>query len=196
MDNPNIDNVQNNANISQETDTTLVISKGSQIKPGVIDPRHLVVPTTPHLGDIFYSNGTTFKILPPGSNGQVLALSSGIPAWTTTAVVPTNQFPTVTALSGTTPTATCTGLNNIIFTITLSGNTTYSISGAQAGQILMFEVKQGSGTTYTNTWFSGVTWVTSGAVAPVQTTTTNGYTTYGFRVLSSSTFLGYLVGSN
>lgn len=60
----------------------------------------------------------------------------------------------------------------------------------------MVIVKQGSGTTYVNTWFSGVTWVTAGATAPTQTTVTNGYTTYGFICTGASAYLGFLVGSN
>lgn len=99
----------------------------------------------------------------------------------------------VSSLSGTTPTLDLSTAN--IFTITLSGNTTYSISNVTAGQIFMVEVRQGSGTTYTNTWFSTVTWVTTGGTAPVQTTTSNGYTTYGFRCTGSNTYLGYLVGT-
>ena len=100
----------------------------------------------------------------------------------------------VTTLSGTTPTIDLSTAD--IFTITLSGNTTFSISNASVGQVFMVEVKQGSGTTYTNTWFSTVTWVTSGGTAPVETTTSNGYTTYGFRVTGAGTYLGYLVGTN
>lgn len=83
-----------------------------------------------------------------------------------------------------------------IFTLTLIGNTTFSIAGARIGSVFMVEVTQGSGTTFTNTWWSGITWATSGATAPVQTTTSGGVTTYGFRVLSSTTYLGYLIGSN
>lgn len=101
---------------------------------------------------------------------------------------------TVVAVSGASPTLNLS--NGNIFTITLSQNATFSISNASAGQVFMVEVQQGSGTTYTNTWFGGVTWVTSGATAPVQTTTSNGYTTYGFRCTGSNTYLGYLVGTN
>ncbi len=100
----------------------------------------------------------------------------------------------VSALSGTTPTLNCVSDN--VFTITLSGNTTFAVSNVTAGQVFMVEVQQGSGTTYTNTWFSGITWVTSGASAPIQTSVSNGITTYGFRCTGSNTYLGYLVGTN
>ena len=53
------------------------------LAPGVIDPRHLVVPTTPANGDMFYSNGTNFEKIPVGTNGQVLKLVNGIPTWAT-----------------------------------------------------------------------------------------------------------------
>ena len=60
----------------------IIITPG-QLKPGVIDPRHLVVPTTPHNGDMFYSDGTNFQKIPVGTNGQVLKLVNGIPTWAT-----------------------------------------------------------------------------------------------------------------
>lgn len=98
------------------------------------------------------------------------------------------------ALSGTTPTIDLTASANI-WTITLSGSTTYSAT-TNTGKVFLVEVKQGAGTSYTNTWFSGITWVTSGGTAPVQTTTSNGYTVYGFRCTAVNTYLGYLVASN
>lgn len=102
--------------------------------------------------------------------------------------------PAVTAFSGTSPTLDLSVSN--IFSGTLTGNTTFAVSNVSTGQVFMVEVKQGAGTTYTNTWFSTVTWVTSGATAPTQTTTSNGYTTYGFRCTGSNAYLGYLVGSS
>lgn len=82
-----------------------------------------------------------------------------------------------------------------VFTRTLAASETFTQSNFTAGQCFMVEVKQGSGTTYTVTWFSGITWITSGATAPVQTTTTNGFTTYGFRCTGSNTFNGYLIAT-
>ncbi len=82
-----------------------------------------------------------------------------------------------------------------IFTRTLAGSEVFTQSNFTAGQCFLVEVKQGSGTSYTVTWFSTVTWITAGAAAPVQTTTTNGITTYGFRCTGSNTFYGYLVAS-
>lgn len=83
-----------------------------------------------------------------------------------------------------------------IFTRTLAGSEVFTQSGFSTGQVFMAKVKQGSGTTYTVTWFATVTWITTGATAPVQTTTSNGYTTYGFVCTGANTFDGYLVGTS
>lgn len=87
------------------------------------------------------------------------------------------------------------GTKGNVFTRTLAGSEVFTQSGFTAGQCFMVEVTQGSGTSYTVTWFGTINWVTSGATAPVQTTTTNGVTTYGFRCTGTNTFLGYLVGT-
>lgn len=83
-----------------------------------------------------------------------------------------------------------------IFTRTLAGNEIFTQSNFSTGQCFMVIVKQGSGTSYTVTWFSTIVWITSGGTAPVQTTTTNGFTSYGFRCTGSNTFEGYLIGTN
>lgn len=182
--------MQPSTDLSQKRGSVLITQDA--ILPGIIKERHLVPGSGANQGDIIYSdNKGGFTNLSIGTDNQVLTASGGVPTYTTPSYIST-----VTAVSGTTPTLNCSGNRNIIFTITLSGNTTYSISNAQAGQVIMVEATQGSGTTYANTWFSGITWVTIGATAPIQTTTSSGITTYGFRVLTSSTFLGYLVGTN
>lgn len=83
-----------------------------------------------------------------------------------------------------------------IFTRTLAGSEVFTQSGFSAGQCFMVEVTQGSGTSYTVTWFGTINWLTAGGTAPVQTTTSNGITTYGFRCTGTNTFIGYLIGSN
>ena len=183
-----------NSSNSNNSPTVTRILQDQDFPSGIIRPRMLAASPTMAEGDMYRVNADgIFERFAAGSANQVLTVTGGVPAWSSVEI--TNQFPTVTALSGTTPALTCTGSKNIIFTLTMTGNTTYSITGAQAGQLLMGEVTQGSGTSYTNTWFSGITWVTAGGTAPVQTTTSNGITTYGFRVLSASTFLGYLVST-
>lgn len=105
----------------------------------------------------------------------------------------TSPIHTIQPLSGTTPTIDATAGD--IITLTMSGSTTWSISNAVAGDVFICLVKQGSGTTYTNTWFSGVTWVTPGGIAPVETTTSGGTTAYGFICTASNTYQGFLVGT-
>lgn len=177
-------------NDDRESGIGVLVSQ-DMVLPGAIKPRHLAKTETLPEGATYYvdENGN-FAQLGVGTSGQVLSSDGTLPEWTTPSIAPT-----VVALSGTTPTINCTSPNQI-FTITLSGNTTYSISNVTAPWVFMVEVKQGSGTTWTNTWFSTVTWVTPGATAPVQTTTSNGYTVYGFRALTASTFLGFNVGTN
>lgn len=51
------------------------------ILPGAVSPRHLVVPVNPKNGDLYYSNGTNFVKLAPGTTGQVLTNTDGVPAW-------------------------------------------------------------------------------------------------------------------
>lgn len=132
-------------------------------------------------GNVFKINGTTISSN-TGTGSNVLA--------TKPTFVGTIQ--TVTAMGA----QALDGSTANVFTRTLAGSETFTQSNFSTGQCFMVEVKQGSGTTFTVTWFSGITWVTSGATAPVQTTTTNGFTTYGFRCTGSNTFLGYLIGTN
>ncbi len=83
-----------------------------------------------------------------------------------------------------------------IFTRTLAGNEVFTQSNISTGQCIMVEVTNSGGGGNTVTWFSGITWVTSGASAPVQAAGASAITTYGFRCTGSNTFLGYLVGTN
>lgn len=54
-----------------------------QIISGTIKPRHLVASATVANGDTFYSNGTSFVKLSPGSSYQEKRIVSGVPAWIT-----------------------------------------------------------------------------------------------------------------
>lgn len=184
----------NKGNDNNDSSVGVLVSQ-DMILPASIKPRHLAKTETLTEGDMYYvdENGN-FAQLNLGTDDQFLRSDGSTPVWETY-TPPVNVTPTVVALSGTTPTIDCTSPNQI-FTLTMTGDTTFAISNVTAPYIFMVEVKQGSGTTYTNTWFSTVTWVTDGATAPVQTATTNGYTVYGFRALTASTFLGFLVGTN
>lgn len=74
-----------------------------------------------------------------------------------------------------------------IFTKTIGTGSTFTQSNFSTGQSFMVTV---SGA-FTITWFSGITWFTSGATAPTQAA----LTTYGFTCTGSNTFNGYLVGT-
>ncbi len=99
----------------------------------------------------------------------------------------------VTSISGTTPTLDLSTAN--VFNGQLSGNTTFSLSNVLAGKVFVLEIQQGSGTSYTTTFWSNITWVTAGGTAPTQTTVSNGWTIYWFRALTTTTFLGGLVST-
>lgn len=74
-----------------------------------------------------------------------------------------------------------------IFTKTIAGTSTFTQSNFTVGQCFMMEVTGA----FAITWFSGITWVTSGGTAPTQAA----LTTYGFRCTGTNTFLGYLIGT-
>ena len=111
-----------------------------------------------------------------------------------TSALPTASLAPIVTLSGTTPTINCQ--NSRIFEITLTGNTTFSVINAVSAKVFIVRVKQGSGTSYTATWFGTLSWIVSGSTAPVQTTVSNGVTTYGFICRVPGTYDGFLLGSN
>jgi len=117
---------------------------------------------------------------------------------TLTLPILTSPVNTLVTLSGSTPTLNLNS-GNIFLLTPQTANTTFAVSNAQPGQVFMVIVQQGSGTSYTTTWtggFTTLTWETIGASAPIQTTTSLGYTTYGFVCTASGTFQGFLVGTN
>lgn len=46
-----------------------------------LDGRYVEIPASGASGDILYHNGTSYVRLPKGSNGQVLKMVNGLPAW-------------------------------------------------------------------------------------------------------------------
>lgn len=73
------------------------------------------------------------------------------------------------------------------FTKTIATGSTLTQSNFVAGQI--FTIKMTGA--FTVTWFSGITWLTSGGTAPTQAAVT----AYGFICTGSNTFDGYLAGT-
>lgn len=142
---------------------------------------------------------TTFPETPPIEYNQANAKSSSADFYTNSI----NNYSIVNKgvddsieLFGTTPTIDCDSGNNKKFKITLTASTTFSVVNAVKGCVFIVKVKQGVGTSFTNTWFGGINWITSGGTAPVQTTTSNGVSTYGFICMSTDVYDGYLVGKS
>lgn len=79
------------------------------------------------------------------------------------------------------------GSTGNMFTKTIGTGSTFTQSNFSVGQNFIVTV---SGA-FTITWFSGITWLTSGAAVPTQAALTS----YGFTCIGSNTFNGYLVGS-
>lgn len=100
-----------NTTVDKTAEATPIISFGSQIKPAVIDPRHLVVPIAPKLGDMFYSDGTVFKKLALGNNGQFLTVTGKTPVWGAGITGPTGPGTGATGPIGTTGPTGPTGSN-------------------------------------------------------------------------------------
>jgi hypothetical protein len=123
--------------------------------------------------------GNTFKI-----NGTAISAVTG-----NGAVSLNNK--TITSMSA----QAINGSLGNYFTRTLAASETFTQSNFSVGQLFMVRVQQGTSTSYTVTWFSTINWIDVGATAPTQTTTSNGYTTYGFMCTGSSTFDGYLVST-
>jgi hypothetical protein len=79
------------------------------------------------------------------------------------------------------------GSTGNMFSKTIASPSTFTQSNFSTGQNFIFEVTGAQ----TITWFSGITWITSGATAPTQAA----ITVYGFTCTAANTFLGYLVGT-
>lgn len=151
---------------------------------------------TPAVGSItgFGTGVATFLATPTSAN-----LAAAITDETGTGSAVFANKPT---FLGTIQTVTAMGAQAIdgslgnIFTRTLAASETFTQSNFSTGQCFMIEVTNAAGGGDTVTWFSGITWITTGGTAPVQASGASGKTTYGFRCTGSNTFWGYLVGTN
>ena len=147
---------------------------GSTTAQLIVNPKYLK-------DSIYYTQ------LPSSDQKAALAGSFGTPS-------STNKYLTIGAVTAMGAQAIDGTLGNI-FTRTLAASETFTQSGFTAGRTFIVEVKQGTGESFTVTWFAGITWIRVGAAAPTQTTTSNGISTYGFRCTGTNTFNGYLVGT-
>lgn len=151
------------------------------------------LPTTDlRVGQLFFKTGADTGLYVYRSTGWSLLLTL---AGTTDNVVYLDAAQTITNKTLTTPTLTKPQVNGIvekrvalpgtsidvgagaIFTKTLSGVTTFSVTGAPAaGNVASFILKLTNGGNYAVTWWNGVKW--SGGAAPVLTA--NGKDNIGF----------------
>lgn len=74
-----------------------------------------------------------------------------------------------------------------MFTKTIGTGSTFTQSNFTTGQNFVVIITGA----FTITWFSGITWLTSGGTAPTQ----GAITAYGFTCTGSNTFLGYLMAT-
>ena len=79
------------------------------------------------------------------------------------------------------------GSTGNMFTKTISGIATFTQSNFSTGQNFIINITGA----FAITWWSGITWYTTGATAPTQ----GAVTSYGFTCTGASTFNGYLVGT-
>ncbi len=109
---------------------------------------------------------------------------------TGTGVVVFNAKPTFVGTIQTITAVAALGLDGSlgnVFTKTIGTGSTFTQSNFSTGQMFMVKITGA----FTVTWFSGITWITTGAAAPTQAA----ITTYGFICTGSNTFDGYLVGT-
>jgi hypothetical protein len=81
-----------------------------------------------------------------------------------------------------------------IHQVTLGGNRTLAVLGAEKGHVFFLNLKQDGTGSRTVTWFSGISW--AGGAAPTLSTAAGKMDTLGFLCLSTSTFIGFVVGQN
>ncbi|MDE1868055.1 MAG: hypothetical protein KGI08_10160, partial [Thaumarchaeota archaeon] len=78
--------------------------------------------------------------------------------------------------------------------VTLGGNRTLAVSNVSTGQIFCIDLIQGTGGSFTVTWFSGILWP-SGTI-PTLTTTAGKRDSFIFKCVGSGSYLGFIVGQN
>ena len=79
-------------------------------------------------------------------------------------------------------------------TVTLGGNRTLAVSDDYSGQTFLVTLVQDGTGSRTVTWWSNISWV--GGSAPTLTTTADKADTFGFLVVSSGNYYGFIVGQN
>lgn len=80
-----------------------------------------------------------------------------------------------------------------VFTTTLAGNRTLSVSNEAVDQVFWLRIKQDATGTRVPTWWSGITWATYDGNAPTMTTTASKLDSIMFLVTGSGTYEGYVI---
>jgi hypothetical protein len=91
----------------------------------------------------------------------------------------------------------CAAFNK--FKVTIAGNRTFALTGAQVGQKIELRVTMDATGSRTQTLWTGITWMTAGGATPASASAGiagNKTVTYLFDVTAASAYDGYLVGSN
>jgi len=99
----------------------------------------------------------------------------------------------VTAIDGATVTFDLSQGN--LQKVTLGGNRTLAVSNVSTGQCFIIKLIQDATGSRTVTWWSGITWITSGGTAPTLQTAAGKIDTLGFICTGTNTYDGYVVGS-
>lgn len=81
-----------------------------------------------------------------------------------------------------------------VFTTTLGGNRTLTVSNATADQFFVVRLVQDATGSRTVTWFSTIKW--PGGVTPTLTTTPTKTDVFGFHVTGAGTYDGFVIDQN
>ncbi len=138
-------------------------------------------------------SGRFLKQTTPGGAVSVAAITtSDLP--TTGLTIQSWSAPAATATDGGTTTYDLAASSTWLHT--LGGNRTLALSNATASSRFSILLSQDGVGSRSVTWFSGITWVTDGGLAPALTTTPNKRDLFTFLTLSSGVYIGFVAGQN
>ena len=81
-----------------------------------------------------------------------------------------------------------------VFTVTLNGNPTFTVSNGTVDQFFIVNVIQSAGGSNTITWFTTIKW--PNGVTPTMTPAANKKDKFGFQVTGAGTYDGSVIGQN
>jgi hypothetical protein len=131
-----------------------------------------------------FSNNTAGNLNDSGTNTKVRGNQN---------VADYNQIQTYTPAGGATATIDLS-LSNVHHITMPAGNITIALTNGRVGQCFIIRILQDGGGSRTVTWFTTIKW--AGGSAPTLTTTASKADTVGFEITGSSTYDGFVVGTN